>query len=289
MKSWTVEDLKAAINCKALTIQTDTLEEIYYYAGGCIRAIQWSVGKVKERIIEKLSYLSSISPIVRASRMYDITCIAENELMAFYDESSVVISKFAFMRLIFAATDEFVRKAKKASPDIPAWQNMIAALEVLRLAVFQLNVIFRTTNNNTLLECWGISPQDGKYQSFENVHDTKLTDLSARWLVPSSWLDADFNAIFRVSEHHIRFVYISTELEHPVESRKLIPFISAMNAHTVEIVFVCQRQNFDRFSLPKIVNIPPMEFIVRKVCYQKIHSDQPFKYDEYYFDIVDLL
>jgi len=64
MKSWTFEDLLAAQTNDALKIQTDTLEEIYYYSGGSIRFAQFKIEKLIGTIQTKIKSCADIGKVI---------------------------------------------------------------------------------------------------------------------------------------------------------------------------------------------------------------------------------
>jgi len=129
------------------------------------------------------------------------------------------------------------------------------------------------------------------FNSLNDIIDKKMY----RWLFPSKSNQPSFDAIFRVSEYHAKFIQITIKEPHSFDIDKIIPFIDAMEVHVVEFVFLCQSSNFKAFKVPavnttnvysaltaiylkqkkSVKNIPKVAISVDKCCYQKRNTYDP--------------
>ena len=146
MDSWKKEEYDAAIVSGALVLDTPTLtaDEMFYYAGGSIRMIQWSVERVIMNLIRKMKLSPDVGKLIGAWGVRDSSESVVNSLMAIYDNRSVVLSKFVAMKMLDSVSDDVVEKAKGALRYYHhPWQELVAELEVLHLAHKRHSMLFR--------------------------------------------------------------------------------------------------------------------------------------------------
>jgi len=106
---------------------------------------------------------------------------------------------------------------------------------------------------NNIKHSWGVVRGYRKYTYFGNANDIKKTS-QFKWFFPYKFNHPGFDAIVRVSEHHVRFVQITIAKTHSSKINETIPFIEAMDVHVVDFVFVCQNENFKDLTWQSPVN-----------------------------------
>ena len=248
MDSWKKEEYDAAIVTGALVLNSPTLtvDEMFYYAGGSIRMIQWSVERVITNLIRKVRSSPDMVKLIGARCVGDSPQIAVNLLMAFYEDRSIVLSKFVAMKLLDSVSDNVVEKARSILPYHPPWQELVTEFQVLNLVHKRHSMLFQ--NDSGGMEEW---PRLRPLSTFINASDPCLTDVTLNWLVPERFTQECFDAIYRVSPDTVRVVQITNANNHSCKLKYLIPFIEAMNVHIVEMVYICRRSNFDTFNVPR--------------------------------------
>ena len=258
MDSWKKEEYDAAIVAGALVLDAPTLtvNEMFYYAGGSIRMIQWSVARVITTLIDKVNLSPDMGKLIGARGVGDSSQSAVNSLMAIYEGRSVLLSKFVAMKLLDSVSDDVVEKARKILPHHPPWQGLVTEFQVLNLVRKRHFMLFRNDSGGT--EEWPrLSPgSELPLPTFFNASDPCLTDVTLDWLVPERFTQECFDAIYRVSLDTIRVIQITNANSHSCKLKYLIPFVKTMNVHVVELVYVCRRINFDTFKVPSFESKP---------------------------------
>ena len=252
MESWKKEEYDAAIVTGALVLNSPTLtvDEMFYYAGGSIRMIQWSVARVVTTLTIKVRSSPDMGKLIGAGGVGDSSQSAVNSLMAFYEDRTIVLSKFVAMKLLDSVSDDVVQKARAVLPYHPPWQGLVTEFHVLNLVRTRHSMLFRNDTGGT--EEWP-RLRPGKslpLPTFFNASDSCLTDVTLDWLVPARFTQECFDAIYRVSPDAVRVIQITNANSHSCKLKYLIPYVEAMNAHIVEMVYVCRRSNFDTFKVP---------------------------------------
>ena len=252
MESWKKEEYDAAIVTGALVLNSPTLtvDEMFYYAGGSIRMIQWSVARVVTTLTIKVRSSPDMGKLIGAGGVGDSSQSAVNSLMAFYEDRTIVLSKFVAMKLLDSVSDDVVQKARAVLPYHPPWQGLVTEFHVLNLVRTRHSMLFRNDTGGT--EEWP-RLRPGKslpLPTFFNASDSCLTDVTFDWLVPARFTQECFDAIYRVSPDAVRVIQITNANSHSCKLKYLIPYVEAMNAHIVEMVYVCRRSNFDTFKVP---------------------------------------
>jgi hypothetical protein len=252
MDSWKKEEYDAAIVTGALVLNSPTLtvDEMFYYAGGSIRMIQWSVARVITTLIRKVRSSPDMGKLIGTGGFGDSSQSAVNSLMAIYEGRSIVLSKFVVMTLLDSVSDDVVEKARAALPYHPPWQGLVTEVEVLNLVRRRHSMLFRNDSGGT--EEWPrVRPGSSlPLPTFFNASDPCLSDSKLDWLVPVKFYQECFDAIYRVSPDTVRVIQITNANSHSCKLKYLIPFMEAMNVHIVELVYVCRRSNFDTFKVP---------------------------------------
>ena len=252
MDSWKKEEYDAAIDTGALVLHSPTLtvDEMFYYAGGSIRMIQWSVARVITNLSRKVRSSPDMGKLIGAGGVGDSSQSAVNSLMAIYEGQLVLLSKHVAVKLLDAVSDDVVEKARAALPHHPPWQGLATEIEVLNLVRRRNSMLFRNDSGGT--EEWPRLRPDSSLPlpTFFNASDPCLTDVTLDWLVPERFTQECFDAIYRVSPDTVRVIQITNANSHSCKLKYLIPFMEAMNAHVVEMVYVCRRSNFDTFKVP---------------------------------------
>jgi len=170
-----------------------------------------------------------------------------------------------------------VDRARKMAPNNPSWQGWVTEFEVLNLAEYQNDMIFRNDENKRIV--WETLPGYTKVGRFNDVSDFQNHFLKTHWLIPNKWNQACFDAIYRESEDRACFVQITIAESHSYTLAKLVPFIVAMNVHVVDFVFVCQTSNFDAFKW--------LEVNKRSTDYKNVKRAISFIYDNKCHDIAN--
>jgi hypothetical protein len=286
---------------------------MFYYAGGCIRLIQWSVARVITHLMLKMQTSDDMGKLIGAKGVGDASQSAVNSLMAFYGGRSVVLSKFVAMKLLDSVAEKVVENARNALPNHPPWQGLVTEFQVLNLVRTQETMLFR--NDSGGVEGWlRLNPRVKRHNplpTFINASDPCLKDATLGWLVPERFTQECFDAIYRVTLDAIRVIQITNANKHSCKLKYLIPFVEAMNVHVVEMVYVCRDSNFDTFKVPspelkpkgkttknsehqqymdlkdtvtkiwhakcntKESSYPDPAIIIRKVTYEQVAKDEP--------------
>jgi hypothetical protein len=255
MDSWTKEEYEAAIAAGALTLFSPsyTVDQVYHYAGG-------SIAFMRREIEHLVTYLTGIfyevemMDLVGKTRVGDRSKNALNTLMAFHGGSSVISSEFAIASLLMTMKNSRISEIRWMLCYNPSsWQGLVTKLDVLTLIQDQSSIAFR--NSNGRIENWPrphdryggvplslICDANDKYLTYDTVDD---------WVVPTEYTHGCFDALYRVSPGVIRAIKITEEKEHPCNLGHLIDYVKALNAHVVELVYVCRRSNFDDFKTPR--------------------------------------
>ena len=252
MDSWTKEEYDAAIVTGALVLHSPslTVDEMFYYAGGSIRMMQWSVEHVIIELIRKLRVLPDMGQLIGRGCVDYSSQIVANSLMTIYDGQSIVLSKFVAMMLLITVTDRVVERARMVLHYDPAWQGLVMVLEVLNLAHKRPSMLFRNALGG--IEEWPRLRPDSSLPlpTFSSASDSRLSDSQQDWLVPDRYTHDSFDAIYRVSLDTARVIKCTVADSHNCNLGYLIPLVKAMNVHVIELDYVCRSYNFDTFQVP---------------------------------------
>ena len=310
MDSWVQEEYVAAIEAGALTLDTTrehTVEEVFYYAGGSVRMIQWSVERVATCLTTKMREISDMSQLIGKQVVGDSSQSAMNTLMAIYNGCSTVISRYVLTQLIKTLSTAAILAIRRILPSNASWQGWVTELEVLLLAKERKTMIFRRPDGE--LEQW---PRHDELRLgeplFEFNDPCEIRDVPYDWLLPKQWNHACFDGLYRTPPDTVRAIQITIADKHSCKLKYLIPIAEAMNAHVIELVYVCRRSNFRDFKVPSPQNkptstsidaavehqqyldlmtaleairrakksttmLPPSSLVIRKVCYEQVGVD----------------
>jgi hypothetical protein len=289
--SWSKEDLKMAVEKKALTLTTN-FNEIYYYAGGSARHMQYEVETVEKFICKKVRRCPDISLLIGNITVGDASMNAVNSLVAFHNHKpSTIVSQFATEHMLNKmGDDKAITFARTIKPDGQAFNGWLAEFEIMWLAKNKVCVTFR--NEKMKLDHFIILQGYEKWKIFNSIDDITGSN-KVHWWFPSKSNHPCFDAIYRVSPHHAKFIQITVAEFHSCVIDEIIPYIQAMNVHVVDFVFVCQSTNFKAFKKPtvnktvatealnlvynkkletKLRNIPQVALDLSKCCYQHNNS-----------------
>jgi hypothetical protein len=268
MDSWTKKDYADAIDAGAIKLAEErSLEEMFYYAGGSVRLLQWHREYVIQSLTKRISQVKDFSRLVGSGGIGEYSEDAVNSLMAIYGRKSVILSQFVSVTLFDKVADGFISDARICLWDNPVWQGWVTVIEVLRKLKGtkgirlqkppsadvepvggQVKIIYDSPDApSTSIEFWKSVREP---LLFEDHTDKVLRDVLIGWFLPVRWNQACFDALYRPSEHHLRVVQITDAPTHFCKLRHVIPFVKAMNIHTVEFVFICREKNFATFEVP---------------------------------------
>jgi len=292
--SWRKDELEAAVAKGAMVLQT-TFTEIYYYAGGSARHMQLKVKKVKNFIEEKVAECSDISNLIGMIMVGDASKMAVNSLIAFYDEFSTIVSQYAMEHMLNKMSSEkaliFARTMVTGCQALKGW---LAEYDFIWLAKHKKKLKMLQCQKGLVTWVSSVASAANSWIYFDRVNDI-IDKTSCQWLFPSKSNQPCFDAIFRVSEHHAKFVQITIKKTHSCDIEMIIPFINALGVHIVDFVFVCQSTNFKAFKYPKVdetsvksalraiffkkkktgIVIPKHGFLFSKCSYQKRNTYDP--------------
>ena len=254
MDSWKLDELhdafaKGALVLGDLTRGTD-VDEMFFYAGGSFRMMQWTLRRVIHTLDTKMSEVPRKSDLIEARGVGDASKTAVNTLLGICGGTSFVLSRYVLTSLFMSVSDQAIATLRTLLIDNPPWQGWVTELEVLTLIKKQQSIVFWGPNGEE--EVWTRRGVVGvELPMFFNADDVHLTSLDADWLLPTKYNQECFDALYRVSPDSIRAVHITNANEHSCKLKYLIPFMTTMNVHTVELVYVCRRRNFDQFKVPE--------------------------------------
>ena len=313
MDSWVQDEYAAAVSAGALTLATAdlTVEEMFFYAGGSVRMIQWSAERVTTYLTKRMREVSDMSQLIGKQVVGDSSQSAVNSLMAVYSGTSTVLSRFVVTELIRTLSTAAVLAIRSVLPSNASWQGWVTELEVLLLVKERKAMLFRRPDGAS--EQW--PRHDDRTVGVPLFHFTdpsEIRDVTHDWLLPKTWNHACFDGLYRISGkgHTVRAIQVTIADTHSCKLRHLIPIAQAMNAHVVELVYVCRSSNFDGFKVPtphhpptsrssdavaehqqylalmatleairrtkkSKSTIPPPSLVVRKVCYERVGLDRP--------------
>ena len=266
MDSWTLEEYTSAIAKEALTIDPNTsLSEIFYYAGGCIRLLQLSVKQVKSILSKKILQCRDISKLVGKGGVGDSSEDAVNTLMATSRGCRTILSQYVTRMLLEKVSDGFLRTARLTLPDNPSWLGWIFEYEILCLAGSRKEIVF--TDKKGTNHHWDNHLGGGSMIIFKDSAEKRLAETGHRgWLRPLQWNHSGFDAIYRISEHKISFLQITSAAWHSCNLEYLLPYVNAMKAHVVDFIFICGEKNFPIFKYeePKRHIVQILEDLLKK-------------------------
>ena len=311
MDSWVQEEYVAAISAGALVLDTTTgltVEEMFFYAGGSVRMIQWSVKSVTDCLTRKMRTVSDMSKLIGKQIVGVSSESAVNTLMAMYSGYSTVLSRYVLTELIRTLSTAAILAIRGILPSNASWQGWVTELEVLLLAKDRKTTSFRRPDGES--EQW---PRHDEWRVgeplFEFDNPSEVRGVTEDWLLPKRWNHACFDGLYRTPSGTVRAIQITIAEKHGCKLKHLIPIAQAMNAHVVELVYVCRRSNFDRFKVPtpqieptssssdgavehgqyldlitaleviwrakNSATIPPPSLVIRKLCYEQVYLDRP--------------
>ncbi len=157
MDSWVQEEYAAAISAEALALATRELpvDEMFFYAGGSVRMIQWSVDRVTTCLTTRMREVSDMSKLIGKQVVGDSSQSAMNTLMAIYSGCSTVLSRYVLTELIKTLSTAAIIAIRNILPSNPSWQGSVTELEVLLLAKERKMMTFRLPGGE--LEQWSAS------------------------------------------------------------------------------------------------------------------------------------
>jgi hypothetical protein len=248
MDSWTKEEYAAALSTKALVLHetVTSLEDIFYFAGGNVRLIQWSTERAKTVLDHMLRGVWDIGDLVGFLGVGDASQVCANALMTSYEGLTTVVSKYVAMRLLGNTSDRMIDKARATLPYSAFWQGLVTELEVLHLTRKRSGMRF--LNSAGEIEEWGASRE--WTEEFRGASDPCLPAATPGWLVPGGYRQAGFDALYKASPHAVRAIRVTDARSHSCQLGQLVPFVEAMGVHVVEMVYVCRTHNFETFAAP---------------------------------------
>ena len=252
MDSWKLKEYNDAFDNRALVLadqipMTD-VDEMFFYAGGSFRMMQWTLSRVIDTLNSKMRVVPSKSDLIQARGVGDGSQAAVNTLLSIHGGTSFVLSRFVLTSLFASVSNHAIATLRALLTDNPLWQGWVTELEVLTLIQNQQSIVFRNSSGQ---ETW---PRRGMVDSplptFFDSSNVCLTKRDADWLLPKRYNQECFDALYRVSPDSVRAIQITNADEHSCKLKYLIPFVESMNVHIVELVYVCRRSNFDIFKVP---------------------------------------
>ena len=308
--SWVKDEYAAAISVGALALDTMdlTVDEMFFYAGGSIRMIQWDVDRVTKCLIQKMREVPDMNQLIGKQVVGVSSESAVNTLMAMYSGRSTVLSRYVLTELIRTLSTAAVLAIRSILPSNASWQGWVTELEVLLLAKERKTISFRRPDGES--EQW---PRHDERRVgmplFEFDNPSEVRGVTEDWLLPKRWNHACFDGLYRTPSGTVCAIQITIAEKHSCKLKQLIPIAEAMNAHVVELVYVCRRSNFDRFKVPTPQNeptttsrdaaaehkqylelkaaleviwraknstgIPLSSLVIRKLCYEQAELDRP--------------
>ena len=256
MDSWKLDEYNDAYDKGALVLadqaaptSTD-VDEMFFYAGGSFRMMQWKLSRVIDTLNSKMRAVPSKSDLIEARGVGDASRAAVNTLLGIYAGTSFVLSRFVLTSLFASVSNQAITTLRALLTDNPLWQGWVTELEVLTLIKKQQSIVFRNPSGQE--ETWprrGMA--DMPLPTFFDSSNFRLAKLDEDWLLPERYNQKCFDALYRISPDSIRAIQITNADEHSCKLKYLIPFVETMNVHIVELVYVCRRSNFDHFKIPE--------------------------------------
>jgi hypothetical protein len=249
MPSWTLLELQNACNSHALTLSDAELRTKYYFAGGSIRYILTPQPQLIKFLNNKISKVSNPLDIL-SGRVGLQSNSAVNSLMSVYPDRteyvSTIVSEYVTRRLSNLCTSELVKLSRSIMQSNPSWQGWVTEMEVLMLIRKKL---IKFLDEDDKEQSW----VQEAVEVLADEHDTILNECGAgTYLIPEKWNQSAFDVIYKVSPHCVRFLQITNSETHSARLEYLEPFVTAMNAHVVEFIFICRRKNFTAFAFPNV-------------------------------------
>lgn len=253
MDSWSEPEYKAAIENGAITLPEGvTLEEIYFYAGGCVRLLQLPVQQIINFLTTKLLGVPNYD-LLLSGAVGTQSANAVNSLIAIFGKSSTILSQYVARSLADSLSDEFVEKARNAVADNPVWQGWVTELEFRKLIKGKTAITVRSETGN---ETWNWKRHT--IYTFYDASDEVFRIQDTGWFWPQRWNQKCFDALYLVSAYELRVIQITDAVTHSCDLNSLIPYVQAMGVYVVDFVFVCREHNFEAFQLPapktKLIN-----------------------------------
>ena len=312
MDSWVQDEYAAAISVGALALGTMdlTVDEMFFYAGGSVRMIQWPIERVTTCLTKRMREVSDMSQLIGKQVVGDSSQSAVNTLMAMYSRSSMVLSRFVLTELIKTVSTSAIISIRSILPSNASWQGWVTELEVLLLVKERKAMLFRRPDGAS--EQWPrVDERRVGMPLFEFDDPPEVRGVNDDWLLPKRWNQACFDGLHRSSPDTIKAIQITIAEKHSCKLKYLIPIVNALDAHVVELVYVCRRSNFDGFKVPTPENKPtttssdataehkqylelmaaldvvwraktsteisPPSLVIRKLCYERVGSDRPIE------------
>ena len=313
MDSWMEQEYVAAISAGALELAEDlTVDEMFFYAGGSVRMIQWNVERVTTCLTKKMRQISDMSHLLGKQVVGDSSECAMNTLMAMHSRSSMVLSRFVLTELIKTMSTSAIIAIRSILPLNTLWQGWVTELEVLLLVKNRKAILFRLPSGAS--EHWP-RVDDRRVGLPLFVFDVPLEvrGVTDDWLLPKRWNQGCFDGLYRPSPDTVKAIQITIAEKHSCKLKYLIPIVEALDTHVVELVYVCRRSNFESFKVPTPQNeptstssdaatehkqyldlmtaleviwrtktpstpgMPPPSLMIRKLCYEQIEFDRPLE------------
>ena len=252
MDSWTLEEYHDAFDKGALVLADPTLtdvDEMFFYAGGSFRMMKWPPQRVVRTLNSKIMEVPLKSDIIEARGIGDGSKAAVNTLMGISRGTSFLLSRYVLTSLCASVSNQHIATLRALFVNNPLWQGWVTELEVLTLIQKQRSIVFRKPSGEEEEWCQRGSVAT-PLSTFFDASDLRSTTLDGDWFLPERYNQECFDALFRVSPDCFRAIQITNAGEHSCKLKYLIPFVTAMNVHIIELVYVCRRSNFVDFKVP---------------------------------------
>lgn len=137
MESWRYEEYVDATDKGIFPFSPEKLDEHYYYAGGSVRYMFWSIEAIIVFFSIQLPQLRDPQALLHG-RIGDYSMSAVNSLIAVYKSEysseieSIVISEYVTraLRLLADELEVFLETARATHRSNPAWQRWVAVLDI---------------------------------------------------------------------------------------------------------------------------------------------------------------
>lgn len=229
--SWKLDEYNDAFDKGALVLADPTpmtdVDEMFFYAGGCFRMMQWPLSCVIATLNTKMSEVPSKSDLIEARGVGDGSKAAVNSLLGIYGGAPFVLSRFVLTSLFASVSNQAIGNLRRLLRDNPLWQGWVTELEVLTLIQKQQSIVFRNSSGQE--ETWSRrGAVDAPLPTFVDSSDLCWTTLDLDWILPKRYNQECFDALYLVSPDSLRAIQITNADEHTCKLEYLIPVVQAM-------------------------------------------------------------
>ena len=245
--SWILSDYELANELH--TFENDfSFEEInerYYYGGGSVRFFLYNPEKTIRILRSKIFQCHNIWDYVEG-KVSAASSMVVNSLIAIHGEFKyTIVSKFVLKCLSLTVNQNIIARIRNIHSGNPAWQDWITEYEVL-LLISQSELVLWDMDNN--LHSWKNLANIIEFYT-ENEVNSQLCQ-SNMWILPKKWNQGCFDGLYLNETHVGWFILITDSTSHTFKLKYLIPFIDHLKLHTIKLIVICRRHNFNEFLIP---------------------------------------